>query len=268
MSHSEFPGMPHHGHSHSGSYPPPHRGPSPMPPQGAGAPQAGPSNGGAPDVTGAFEGAQYKIGHRDSNTMLYVRLQAGYEVLGKPGAMVAMDPSVQIKGKIDFSFKKFITGGELAFAHFVGPGEVLMAPEVWGDITQIRLDGSTTWFFGKHSYLASTQGVVTNTKSQSFGKAFFSGHGLFTGQASGVGILFVQSVGAIISRYLQPGEQWVGKCKSTTAGSPVLISVLVNNDHLVAWNCQYRMEKIQAGGIMSTLKTDEGAVCRCVLHPG
>ncbi|PCH43433.1 DUF124-domain-containing protein [Wolfiporia cocos MD-104 SS10] len=196
-------------------------------------------------ITGAYEGVQYKIDNRDSNSMLYMRLQPGFEVLGKPGSLVSMDPTVQIKGKMNFSFKKLLTGGELSFSHFWGPGEVVMAPETWGDIAQILLDGRCSWHFGKHAFLACTPGVQMNTKAQSFGKMIFSGHGLFVAEATGVGMLFVTGHGAIITRQLQAGEQWV-----------------VNNDHIVAWNCQYNMEKIQAGGIWSTIQTDDGAVCR------
>ncbi len=42
---------------------------------------------------------------------------------------------------------------------FTGPGEVLLAPETWGDIVPIQLDGQTPWNVGKHAFLASTPGV-------------------------------------------------------------------------------------------------------------
>ncbi|CCM01919.1 uncharacterized protein FIBRA_03991 [Fibroporia radiculosa] len=226
---------------YAGSFPPPQGTPPP----------AGPSETGNARITGSYEGVQFKIDHRDDNTMLYMRIQPGYEILAKPGSMVTMDPSVQIKGKMNFSFKKLLTGGEasidlgLSFMHFWGPGEVVLTPEMWGDITRIQLDGNSPWHFGKHAFLACTPGVQMTTKSQSFGKMLFSGHGLFVSQATGVGMLFLHGLGTIISRDLRPGEQWI-----------------VNNNHLVAWNCQYNMEKIQAGGLLSTLQTDEGAVCR------
>ncbi|KZT70867.1 TRAP-like protein, partial [Daedalea quercina L-15889] len=196
-------------------------------------------------ITGAFEGVQFKIDNRDSNTLLYMRLQPGYEVLTKPGTLVSMDAGVQVKGKMHFSWKKLFTGGELTFAHFFGPGEVVVAPETWGDVAQIQLDGSSPWHFGKHAFLACTPGIQMTTKSQSVGMALFSGSGLFVGVAHGAGMLFVHGMGAVIARELQSGEQWI-----------------VNNDHLVAWNCQYSMERIQAGGIVSTLQSNEGAVCR------
>lgn len=217
-----------------------------MPPHGLG-PAPPQQVGGAESIStnGNYEGAQYSISHRDSNSILSVRLQPGYELKAKPGSMVAMDPSVKIKGKLTFSFKKLVTGGELSESTFTGPGEVLIAPETWGDIVPINMDGSTTWFFGKHSFLAATRDVIRSNKSQGVGKALFSGEGLFVYQATGRGIVFVQSLGAIIQRQLAPGEQWI-----------------VDNGHLVAWTAKYSVERIGAGGFMSSAHTDEGLVCR------
>ena len=45
--------------------------------------------------------------------MLSLRLQPGYQIKAKPGSMVAMDASVQIKGKLKVSLKKMFTGGEV-----------------------------------------------------------------------------------------------------------------------------------------------------------
>lgn len=55
---------------------------------------------------------------------------------------------------------------------FTGPGEVLLAPETWGDIVPIVVDGSVPWNFSKHAFLASTVGIQRGAKSQSIGKAF------------------------------------------------------------------------------------------------
>ncbi|KZT72221.1 DUF124-domain-containing protein [Daedalea quercina L-15889] len=206
--------------------------------------QADPHLGNA-RITGVFEGMQFKVDNRDSNTLLYMRLQPGYEVLAKPGALVSMEAGVQVKGKVNFSWKKLLTGGELTFVHFFGPGEVVVAPETWGDVAQIQLDGSSSWHFRKHAFLACTPGIQMTTEAQGLGKALFSGSGLFVGAAHGAGMLFVHGLGGIIARELQPDEQWI-----------------VDNNHPVAWNCQYSVERIQAGGIISTLQTDEGAVCR------
>lgn len=63
--------------------------------------------------TGQVEGAQFRIDHRDSNSMLYVQLQPEYTIKAKPGSMVAMDASVRIRGNLKFSAKKMFTGGEV-----------------------------------------------------------------------------------------------------------------------------------------------------------
>lgn len=54
---------------------------------------------------------------------------------------------------------------------FTGPGEVMLAPETWGDIVPIQLDGRTTWSVGKDAFLACTINVVRSSKSQGLGKA-------------------------------------------------------------------------------------------------
>ncbi len=89
-----------------------------------------------------------------------------------------------------------------------------------------------------------TDGVVKDTKSQGLGKAMFSGEGLFVNRVSGTGIIFVTSLGAIVQRQLKQGEQWI-----------------VDNGHLVAWNCPYAIERA-GGGIISGMHAGEGLVCR------
>lgn len=116
------------------------------------------------------------------------------------GAMVAMTPTVTLKGSVKFSFKKLIAGGEMAQSTYTGPGELLLAPAALGDIVPIRLDGQQTWSVGRDAFLACTQGVVKDYKSQGFGKAMFSGEGLFVYKISGQGVLFVTSLGAIIQK--------------------------------------------------------------------
>ncbi|KAL7281416.1 hypothetical protein ACG7TL_004729 [Trametes sanguinea] len=238
--HSQYPGMPMPPGPPGGT--PGSHGPPPPP-------QSHQSSGGAAasnlPTTGQIEGAQFRIDHRDSNTMLYLRLQPGYEVKAKPGSMVAMDASVSIKGKFKFSVKKMFTGGDMSESIFTGPGEVMIAPEIWGDIVPIHLDGQTQWRVGRDAFLACTMGVSRQTKSQGLGKALFSGEGLFVYNVMGAGIMWVTSLGAIFSRTLQPGEQWI-----------------VDNGHLVAWTAEYKVERINAGGLLSASHTDEGLVCR------
>lgn len=173
------------------------------------------------------------------------QLAHGCPIYGKPGSMVAMSSSVTLKGSLKFSMKKLLTGGEMAQSTYTGPGEVLLAPPALGDIIPIRLDGQQTWSLGRDGHLAHTQGVRCEMKSQGLGKAMFSGEGLFVIKVSGQGVLFITSLGAIVQKNMAPGEQYI-----------------VDNDHLVAWNCKYSIERVASGGIISGIMASEGLVCK------
>lgn len=58
------------------------------------------SGAAAIDTAVDCDGAQFRIAHRDSNSLLSCRLPAGYEIKAHPGSMVAMDASVKIRGKV------------------------------------------------------------------------------------------------------------------------------------------------------------------------
>lgn len=169
--------------------------PGGAPPQGAfvGA-------GATVDDVGTFNGGSYRISHRDSNTIVTVQLAIGCPLTVKPGLMIAMSPTMTLKGAVKFSVKKMLVGGEMTHSTFTGPGELLLAPNMLGDITNIRLTGEESWTVGRDAFMACTQGVVKDYKSQSFSKAMFSGEGFFVYKMSGVGICWIMSMGAIIRK--------------------------------------------------------------------
>src|SRR5690606_31270668 len=109
----------------------------------------------------------------------------------------------------------------------------------------IRLDGTVAWNLSKDGFLACTQGVVREHKAQGFGKAMLSGEGLFVYKFTGNGVLFVTSLGAIIQKDLTEGEQYI-----------------VDNGHLVAWNCKYALAQVTSGGLISSFSAGEGVVCK------
>ncbi|KAJ4265612.1 hypothetical protein NW762_004906 [Fusarium torreyae] len=213
----------------------------------SGAPQSGQFVGAmaTSDDVGTFNGGSYRISHRDTNTILTIQLAMGCPMSAKPGAMIAMSPSVTLKGQLKFSMKKMITGGDMSSSTYVGPGEVLLAPHSLGDITTLRLGGKETWSVGQDAFLASTQGVIKDFKRQGLGKAMFSGEGLWVYKINGTGLLWISSFGAIIQKTLVEGEKYI-----------------VDNGHLIAWNCKYVMERVASGGIISGIASAEGLVCK------
>ena len=181
----------------------------------------------------------------------------------KIGAMIAMAPSILLKGAFKFNMKKLLIGGELAHSTYTGPGELLLAPAALGDITNIRLNGKEQWSVGKDAFLACTQGIVKEYKSQGLGKAIFSGEGLFVYKITGTGILWISSWGAIIRKDvwlpLTPARMTLANLKSQLQPDEKYI---IDNGHLVAWNCKYVLERVASGGIISGISSGEGLVCK------
>ncbi|EXV05428.1 mitochondrial biogenesis protein family AIM24 [Metarhizium robertsii] len=194
--------------------------------------------------SGSFPGGSYNIAHRDTNAILNVNLQPGGTVRSKSGAMIHMSGTIQLQGNIKFSMKKLFTGGRMSESTYTGPGRLALGPTLMGDIITLHVDGRTPWTVGKDTFLACTPDVAMETKSQGISKSMFSGEDLFVYRVGGQGLLWLTSFGAVDRLDLQPGEQHI-----------------VDNGHLVAWSCDYRIEKA-GGGAMSSLKTGEGLVCR------
>ena len=119
--------------------------------------------------------------------------------------MIAMSPTITLKGAVKFSMKKLIGGGEMAHSLYTGPGEILFAPPYLGDITVIRLTGGSAgvneaWNIGKDAFMACTQGVSKELKNQGFSKAMFSGEGFFVYRMGGTGLLWLSSFGAVLRK--------------------------------------------------------------------
>ncbi|KAI5465236.1 DUF124 domain protein [Mariannaea sp. PMI_226] len=194
--------------------------------------------------SGEFPGGNFNISHRDTNAVLNLNLQQGATVRSKSGAMIHMSGSIQLSGKVKFSVKKLFTGSEMSESTYTGPGRVALGPTLFGDIITLRVDGQQPWTIGKDAFLACTADVTKETKTQGLGKSLFSGEDLFVYRLGGHGIMWLTSFGAVDRLDLQPGEQHI-----------------VDNGHLVAWSCDYRVEKA-GGGSMGAMKTGEGLVCR------
>ena len=177
--------------------------------------------------------------------------------------MVAMSPTMTLRGTVKFSVKKMIAGADLNTSSYIGPGELLLAPPMLGDITSIRLSGNESWSVGHDAYLASTQGFIKDHKRQGLSKAMFSGEGLFVYKMSGTGIMWLTSFGAIIRKD-------VSDAHGAPLARPQLIRLqlvdgekyIVDNGHLVAWNTKYVLERVASGGIISNFASGEGLVCK------
>ena len=193
-----------------------------------------------------------EILYQGSMPVVLVHLSANEVIRAEAGAMVYMDPTIDVEGKakggIASGLGRMITGESFFVQELIakrGAGKVMLAPSNIGNLAEIMLDGKTVWSLQKGAYLCSETTVATNVKTQSLAKGLFSGEGLFIIQASGTGKLIVNSFGAIHKIDLDNEE------------------IIIDNGHLVAWdsNLTYEIKKASAGFI-SSLTSGEGLVTR------
>lgn len=117
-----------------------------------------------------------------------------------------MSTTITLRGTVSFGWKKLIAGGEMTMSNYTGPGELLLAPSVLGDIIVLRLNGDQEWKIGRDAFLASTTAVKHKYQAQSLAKGVFSGEGLFIYKITGTGLLWMQSFGAIIKKDVSSTE--------------------------------------------------------------
>lgn len=213
-----------------------------------------PPSGGAfnfdADGRGQGRGYTWEIQHQGSFALAVVHLQAEQAIHAEAGAMVSMSGNVdlhaEMKGGVFGALKRAV-GGESAFVSTFtakgGPGEVTLAPGSPGGVVGVEMNNQT-FMVQSSSYLAGDTSLQVETK---FGgaKSFFGGEGLFVLQVAGTGLLLVSSFGAIHSKTLRPGEQYV-----------------VDTGHLVAWegHMQYNLRKAAKSGFFRSMMSGEGMV--------
>ena len=192
---------------------------------------------------------EFEILYRPSYAMAKIALRGGESIVAESGAMVAMSDNVEIKtearGGLFGGLKRSVMGGESFFQNTFmaqnGPGEVMLAPALPGDIAHLRLNGETV-FVQSGSYMASSPDIEIDTK-WSGAKGFFSKEGLFLLKASGMGELFLSSYGGIHEVALNPGQSYT-----------------IDTGHMVAFDSTIDYNVRKVGGLKSTLFSGEGLV--------
>ena len=159
----------------------------------------------------------------------------------------------------------------MAVSEYTGPGELLLAPSVLGDITVLRLNGKQEWKLGNGAFLASTTSVKREHQAQGLTKGLFSGEGLFIYKITGTGLLWIQSFGAIIKKDVRASIFLIQTANIIADSLSQQLKegemYFIDNGHLVAWNCKYKIERAASGGIISGLSSGEGLACK-FMGPG
>jgi uncharacterized protein (TIGR00266 family) len=200
---------------------------------------------------------QTEIVHNPDFGLLRVRFdQLGEEISAEAGAMLARDADVQMRtnmqGGLGGALRRKMLGGESLFQNTftaTAAGQsVWIAPAPEGAIEMFRLEPGMELFLQSGAYLASTAGVVLDTKWQG-AKGFFSG-GLFLLRAYGHGQVWFATYGGVHT--VDIGSQYPG--------------YLCDNSHMVAFTggLQYGVRKL--GGLKSLFLSGEGVVCEFSGH--
>jgi uncharacterized protein (TIGR00266 family) len=186
--------------------------------------------------------------------MARVELTAGESIKAESGAMVASSPTIDVESKMEGGFlgalsRKFLTGEKFFFQTLRasrGPGEVLLAPTVPGEIVMLELDGVNEYMVQKDGFLAGTEAIKLDSQMQSLSRGLLGGEGFFILKVSGKGTLLLNSFGAIHKIELKPDQEYI-----------------VDNSHLVAWSgtTSYNIERAASGWVAS-FTSGEGFVCR------
>ena len=146
--------------------------------------------------------------------LLTAHMQKGDKVLAEANAMVAMQDGLSLKGRsrggLFKSLARKLLNDETFFQLFieadVADGDVLLAPKIPGDIMILEV-GERQYMLSDGAFLASTDTVSLEVKSQGLGRALLGDSGGF----------FVIEV--------KPGHK-----------------LLVDNGHLVAWDASLDYE--------------------------
>jgi uncharacterized protein (TIGR00266 family) len=199
-------------------------------------------------------GIEYDIKFRPVYSLLEVNLSEGQTLKGEAGAMVYMDPNIDIKTKKSgggfFKTVKRMVAGEAFFINTFeaarGPGMMGFAPGYTGDIMHVPINpGEDDFVITGGAYMASSVHLDTDTKFQGF-KGLFSGESLSFLRCRSLeepADLWVAAYGAFREFNLEPGD-----------------SMILDTGHLVAMDasCQYSIRKV--GGWKSTIFSGEGLV--------
>jgi uncharacterized protein (TIGR00266 family) len=191
---------------------------------------------------------QIELHHRPAHTLAAVSLEPGESITAESGAMVAMDPTLEMETSAGGLMKglKRLFGGESFFRNTFRaahrPGRVLLAPTLSGDMEVLEVEAGRGLYLQSTAFVASSPGVELNTRLGGF-KTFFAGEGLFVLQATGRGSVLVGAYGALE--------------KVTVDGSYV-----IDTGHLVAWDesLEFSVGKSSDGWVSSFL-SGEGLAC-------
>ncbi|HAT30224.1 MAG TPA: TIGR00266 family protein [Janthinobacterium sp.] len=179
---------------------------------------------------------------------LHVALARGEKIYCESDAMVMMEATLDLKGKmtgcVGSAIMRRFANGESFFQQHIeavrGAGDCLLAPTLPGAMRVLEV-GASQYMLSDGAFVAASAGVELKVRTQSLGNALFAqSGGFFITETAGGGQLAVSGFGAISELEVTPGKD-----------------VVIDNSHVVCWDSKLRYEismtKGGAGGFLGNL---------------
>lgn len=179
---------------------------------------------------------------------LHVSLNRGEKIFCESNAMVMMESTLELKGKmtggLGSALMRRFANGESFFQQHIeavhGDGDCLLSPTLPGSV-QILDVGATGYMITDGAFVAAESGVNLNVRTQSLGTAVFGQTGgFFICEATGSGKLAVSGFGSSFILDVDAGKD-----------------IIIDNAHVVAWDSRLHHEisvtTRQSGGLLGQL---------------
>jgi uncharacterized protein (TIGR00266 family) len=197
----------------------------------------------------------------DVDPFLHVSMKHGETIYCESGAMVMMESTLDLKGKmrggLGSALMRTFANGESFFQQHIeaarGDGDCLLAPALPGAM-QVVDCGTNQYIISDGAFVAASAGVDLRVRTQSLGNALFAGSGgFFVTETTGGGQVVVSGFGSMSMLEVEPGKD-----------------VIIDNAHVVCWDSTLRYEVSittgQSSGFLGNLinsqTSGEGIVLR------
>ncbi|MBJ7312149.1 TIGR00266 family protein [Rugamonas sp. CCM 8940] len=198
----------------------------------------------------------------DVDPFLHVSLKQGEKIYCESDAMVMMEATLDLKGKITggigSALMRRFANGESFFQQHIeavrGEGDCLLSPTLPGAVQVIEV-GARQYMLSDGAFVAATSGVELKVRTQSLGNALFAqSGGFFITETAGSGQVAVSGFGSMSQLEVTPGKD-----------------VVIDNSHVVCWDSSLHYEISvttggSGGGFLSNLvnsqTSGEGMVLR------
>lgn len=198
---------------------------------------------------------QYEILARPAASVAKLTLDANESITCEVGAMIAMTTGISVEtstgskgggGGLLKGLKRMFAGENFFLNHFTSRSSnqtLIIGPTMLGDVVHHNLSHGSLIIQGS-SWLASDSNIQIDASWQGFGRAIFSGEGLFWVKATGSGSIFLNSFGAIYEVDVN-GEY------------------IVDTGHIVAFEDTLQFKIVKAGAsLIGSFLGGEGLVCK------